>query len=57
METRKSEGTTSTPSVRFVLDRQGRGWFCNGQVVLQGDLPAQGCVRAEEWIYDRNFGG
>jgi hypothetical protein len=51
-----SEKMVSRPNVKMVRDGQGRRWICDAQV-SGGDLRGQGCVLADEWIYDRNFGG
>ena len=45
-----------TPNVKFVLDAQGRGWYCHGSV-SGGDLSGQGCVHEDQVVYDRGFGG
>jgi hypothetical protein len=45
------------PNVKYVVDGKGKGWYCNPPVIKEGDLRAQGCVPAEDWDYDRMFGG
>ena len=45
------------PNVKFVLDGQGRGWYCHGSASSEGDLASQGCVLGDSVVYDRGFGG
>ena len=46
-----------TPNVKTVRDSQGRTWLCDASADLDRDLHSQACVLAEDFIYDRNFGG
>ena len=57
MEHRSNDQIKNHPSVKFVLDSQGNGWYCDANVSEDGDLFSQGCLREEEVIYDRGFGG
>lgn len=52
-----SEILTATPNLKLVRDNQGRTWFCDTEVSSGSDLRGQGCVREDEVIYDRSFGG
>jgi hypothetical protein len=47
----------TAPNVKFVLDSQGNGWYCDAAVNENSDLHGQGCVSEEDWHYDRMFGG
>ena len=47
----------TAPNVKFVLDSQGNGWYCDAAVNEGSDLHGQGCVSEEDWHYDRMFGG
>ena len=40
-----------------VRDKQGRVWYCDAGSNPAADLRGQGCVLADEWHYDRMFGG
>jgi hypothetical protein len=57
MMIRSNESHATQPTVKYVIDSQGRGWICDADADSRGDLCGQGCVAADEWIYDRNFGG
>ena len=57
MEHRTNDQIQNHLSVKFVLDSQGNGWYCDAKVSEDGDLFSQGCLREEEVIYDRGFGG
>jgi hypothetical protein len=52
-----SEPTESTPNVKMVRDSGGSLWLCDASAGNDGDLAGQGCVRVEEIVYDRMFGG
>lgn len=47
----------SQPNIKMVRDNQGRAWYCDAGSNPAADLRGQGCVLAEEWHYDRMFGG
>jgi hypothetical protein len=47
----------SRPNVQFLIDRNGRQWFCEVGIDRHSPLGNQACTRAEDWIYDRSFGG
>jgi hypothetical protein len=57
MEKRNPFEQLSQHNIKYVVDSQGHGWICNGDAIAEGDLSGQGCVRADEWHYDRMFGG
>jgi hypothetical protein len=46
-----------TPNVKLVRDTLGRRWLCDAAVEEDTDLSGQGCYLADDFIYDRNFGG
>ena len=48
---------SGSPSVRYVTDQTGRGWYCYCKINKLRDLQGQGCASAEEYVYDRGFGG
>jgi hypothetical protein len=52
-----NEISTTTPNVKMVQDGQGRFWLCDISVSFDSDLASEGCVQADEIIYDRMFGG
>jgi hypothetical protein len=45
------------PNVKIVRDSQGKFWYCDAGSTSSADLRGQGCVLADEWHYDRMFGG
>ena len=49
--------TKSKPNVMIVRDAQGGIWYCDATVSRNSDLSGAGCVSADEWHYDRMFGG
>lgn len=49
--------TKSKPNVTIVRDAHGGIWYCDAMVSSSSDLSGEGCVRADEWHYDRMFGG
>ena len=57
MKTNSANETKSTPNIKYVVDRHGKGWICDIKANNSEDLRGQGCVAEEEWLYDRMFGG
>ena len=51
------ETMSSKPTVKTVRDSHGQIWYCDASAKQGGDMAGQGCVRADEWHYDRMFGG
>ena len=47
----------SIPNVKYYLDSDGNGWFCDAVAKDSGDFRSQGCTPEDEWDYDRMFGG
>ncbi len=47
----------SVPSLRHLIDSNGNEWFCDAKVNDNEPLEGQACTPAEDWIYDRSFGG
>ena len=47
----------SRPNLKYVVDGEGRGWFCDGEVPQGADPRHEACTPAEDVIYDRMFGG
>jgi hypothetical protein len=56
MKTTNTENK-SNPNIKYVVDSKGKGWICDITASDSDDLRGQGCVPAEEWHYDRMFGG
>jgi hypothetical protein len=44
------------PNVKYIIDNHGQGWLCDANI-SGSDLRDQGCVPADDWHYDRMFGG
>lgn len=57
MSNTNAKENKSIPNVKYVVDGNGKGWICDASVDNDQDLRGQGCVAAEEWPYDRMFGG
>lgn len=58
MNAKLNENTTaSIPSLRYLVDENGNHWFCDAEAEKSKPLAGQACIPAEDWIYDRNFGG
>lgn len=49
--------TGKKTNVYYVIDRHGKGWYCDGDVVSEDEFAGQSCVEEEEQQYDRGFGG
>ncbi len=57
MQTTNALANQSTPNIKYVVDKSGKGWICDASVKPGSDMRGQGCVPADEWPYDRMFGG
>ena len=57
MKTTNAISNPSTPNIKYVVDHTGKGWICDASVKSGSDLRGQGCIPADEWPYDRMFGG
>lgn len=52
-----NEISVTKPNVKRVRDAQGNYWICDADVDGTENFAGQGCVREDEWLYDRMFGG
>ena len=48
---------SSKANVKYIVDANGDGWLCDAGVSEHDNLRGQNCVSADEWHYDRMFGG
>lgn len=52
-ETYETEGVVN---VTFVIDGDGKGWYCDGKLEDEAEL-SSACESEEAQVYDRGFGG
>jgi hypothetical protein len=47
----------TTPNLLFLTDDNGNHWYCEAETSTDQPLEGQACTPAEDWVYDRSFGG
>ncbi|MFO7652377.1 MAG: hypothetical protein R6X25_00990 [Candidatus Krumholzibacteriia bacterium] len=51
------DAAESKPNLRYLVDASGQAWFCDADADTAAALAGQSCSPADDWTYDRNFGG
>ena len=54
---RETNSEFSGANIRYLIDSNGNHWICEGDVDRTKNLAGQACTPAEDWVYDRSFGG